>query len=161
MDVCKRLLVLIAVAFIFLGAGSVAQASPTIIGLMPGSWTCTSHGSMGTSSRRYIWTRVNAYTLQSAVHLTSGTQRASVAATLFYDAKQRQYVFMAAGTGGWFVSQATAGPDATTLHWTDTYPANRNNGWSTDRFSNGEFTMDRTWRRNGRVLSQFTHCTKS
>src|ERR1700761_3726375 len=125
-----NLLRLIAIAAISLSTIAVAQANtPTSIGILPGTWNCTTHGTSGTSTGSVTFVPITSDLVQYHwVNKTGKHAGNKGGGEWYYDTKKGEYISLGAGTGFWGVSRGMGSADAATITLTDTYPADPTNG---------------------------------
>jgi hypothetical protein len=154
---------LIAVFFGFvLSVGltvSKASAAPTALSMMPGTWSCDSHGSNGKRSSTYTFTNIGDNVMQFSWVGKIHPDRKG-AGVWYYDTKAHEYVSMGAGAGGWGVSRGSASPNDATVKLQDTYPPDPMNGTTTYHFSSNGVSYESRWSDKGKAMMQSGSCKK-
>jgi hypothetical protein len=139
-----------------------AAATPASIGILPGSWNCTTHGSTGTSTGTVAFTAVTPDLVQFRWTDTTGKNAGHKGGgEWFYDSKKGEYVALGAGTGFWGVSRGLASADATTITLTDTYPSDPANGRTTYHFAQSTISFTSDWKNNGKAMHIQQTCTRA
>lgn len=160
-----RLITMFAIALALISgavATARAAASPTSIGILSGTWNCTTHGSNGASAGTVTFTQVTPELVQYRWVDTSGKTAGNKGGGVwFFDSKKGEYVALGAGTGGWGVSRGTASADATTITLTDTYPSDPMNGTTTYHFAPSTIGFASDWKKNGKPMHSQQTCTKA
>jgi hypothetical protein len=162
----RRFLAILTIgAFCFaLSAFAHARAAqgPAILGVMLGTWNCSSQGSNGKSASSVTFTRVSDDLTQYTLAVTSGKNAGHKdAGVWYYDAKKGEFVSLGAGGYGWGVSRGPASADAMSVTFTDTYPSDPSNGTTTFRFNPGNITVTSDWKMQGKPMHSQGVCTKS
>ncbi|HET6276690.1 MAG TPA: hypothetical protein VFE16_12240 [Candidatus Cybelea sp.] len=137
-------------------------ATPASIGILPGTWNCTTHGSTGTSAGTVTFTPVLPTLVQYQYANTSGKNAGHKGSGIwFYDSKKGEYVAMGAGQDGWGVSRGSASVDATTITLIDTYPSDPANGKTTYHFAASTISFTSDWKKDGKPMHIAQTCTKA
>lgn len=157
-----KLLRLMIVAAIALSAVATAQASaPTSIGILPGTWNCTTHGSTGTSTGTVTFVPITSDLVQYHWMTKTGKHAGNKGGgEWFYDSKKSEYVSLGAGTGFWGVSRGMGPANASTITLTDTYPSDPMNGTSTFHFAQSSISYTSDWKQNGKAMHDEQTCTR-
>ena len=159
MKVTGLFAVLLAFIFVLGFAVSKAAGSPTALSMMPGTWTCDSHGSNGKRASTYTFTNIGDNIVQYSWVGKIHPDRKG-AGVWYYDTKAHEYVAMGAGPNGWGVSRGSADPNDATVKLQDTYPSDPTNGTSTYHFSSNGVSFESRWRDKGRAMIQSGTCKK-
>lgn len=144
-------------------SSAIAQAgTPASLGILPGTWNCTTHGSTGTSTGSVTFTPVMTDLVQFRwIDKTGKNAGHKGGGEWFYDAKKGQYVALGAGDGGWGVSQGKASADATSMTLTDMYPSDPTNGTTTYRFTQSKIAFTSDWKQSGKAMHIEQTCTRA
>jgi outer membrane lipoprotein-sorting protein len=160
-----RLIAISAVALAALpSAMATAQASvnPTSIGILSGTWNCTTHGSMGPSTGTVTFTQAAPDLVQfrwmDKTGKTAGNKGGGV---WFYDSKKGEYVAMNAGPGFWGVSRGLGSANAATVTLNDVYPSDPTNGTTTYHFAQSTISFTSDWKKDGKPMHIEQTCTKA
>lgn len=160
-----RLSVMFAIGLASLSiAVATAQAAmtPASIGILPGTWNCTTHGSTGTSTGTVTFTQVTPNLVQFRwADVTGKNAGRKGGGEWFYDSKKGEYVAMGAGGGSWGVSRGLANADATTVTLTDTYPSDPSNGTTIYHFAHSTIGFTSDWKKDGKPMHIEQTCTKA
>jgi hypothetical protein len=159
-----RLIATFALGFASLSS-AVATArgatTPTSIGILPGTWNCTTHGSTGTSTGTVTFTPVTANLVQYRWADLSGKNAGHKGGgEWFYDSTKGEYIALGAGTGFWGVSRGLASANATTITLTDTYPSDPTNGTTTYHFAQSTISRTSDWKKDGKPMHIQQTCTR-
>lgn len=159
-----RLLTAVAIGLAALASAvaPTSAATATSLSLLPGTWNCTTQGSMGPSTGTVTFTQV----LPNLVQLhwkdsTGKTAGLEGTGEWFYDSKKGEYVSFGAGSYGWGVSQGAGSADATTITLKDTYPNDPSNGTTTYHLSSSSIGFTSDWMQNGKAMHIEQTCTKA
>jgi hypothetical protein len=160
-----RLTAIFAIALAALSsAAATAQgtAAAAAISMLPGTWTCTTHGSTGASTGTVTFTQVSPSLLQYRYAVTSGKDAGHKGGgDWLYDSKKGEYVALGAGAGGWGVSRGAASANATTVTLTDTYPSDPTNGTTTYHFTQSTISFTSDWKKDGKPMHIQQTCTRA
>jgi hypothetical protein len=153
----------VAVAAIALSAVATASAStPKSIGILPGTWNCTTHGTTGTSTGSVTFMPINSNLVQYHwVNKTGKNAGNKGGGEWYYDSKKSEYVSLGAGTGFWGVSRGMGGADAATITLRDTYPADPTNGTTTFHFAQSTIRFTSDWKQGGKPMHSAQTCTRA
>ncbi len=162
-----QLIAAFAIGFISLSGAAIATAqgaaaSSAALNVLPGTWSCTSHGSNGPSTGTVTFTQAMPNLVQYTYAVTSGKNAGHKGAgEWLYDTKKAEYVALGAGSSGWGVSRGPASADAMTVTLADTYPSDPTNGTSTYHFAASTISYTSDWKKNGTPMHVQQTCTKS
>jgi hypothetical protein len=154
---------LIVIAAIALSAVATGQAStPTSIGILPGTWNCTTHGSTGTSTGTVTFVPITSNLVQYHWMTKTGKHAGNKGGgEWYYDSKKGEYVSLGAGTGFWGVSRGMGSADASTITMIDTYPSDPANGKSTFHFAQNTISYTSDWKNGGKAMHDQQTCTRA
>lgn len=152
----------IGLASLSSAVASAAGETPASIGILPGSWNCTTHGSTGTSTGTVTFTQVTSDLVQFHwADLTGKNAGHKGGGEWFYDSKKGEYVALGAGSGFWGVSRGAGSADATTITLKDTYPDDPTNGTSTYHFAQAAIGFTSDWKQDGKPMHIEQTCTRA
>lgn len=144
------------------GAHAAAAASPAILGVLSGTWNCTSQGPAGKGAGTVTFTHVLPNVVQFSDVVTGGKNTGHKGVGMwYYDTKKGEYVAMSAGSGGWGVSRGLTSAGAMTATLTDTYPSDPTNGTTTFHFTSSTATVSSDWKKDGKPQHFQETCTRS
>lgn len=158
-----KLLRLVAIAAFAMSAMASAQAStPMSIGILPGTWNCTTHGSTGASTGTVTFVSIAPDLVQYRWMTKTGKHAGNKGGgEWYYDSKKSEYVSLGAGTGFWGVSRGMGTADASTITLMDTYPSDPSNGKSTFHFAQSTISYTSDWKQGGKAMHDEQTCTRA
>jgi len=143
---------------------TAASSASTRLQSLVGSWSCTSKGTMGTTTSTSTASMVGDKFVKFAGTVPAAGKRPAHTSEGFlgYDATKQQWVYLEVNTlGEYSVAKSNAAPTAMTQTWVDAYPVDPNDGPSTLRFTSPtSYTLDAAWKENGKAMSSHSVCTK-
>jgi len=143
-------------------ATAQGAVTPASIGILTGTWNCTTHGSTGTSTGTVEFAQLTRDLVQFHYVDTSGRNAGHKGGgEWYYDSKKGEYVSLGAGDWGWGVSRGSASAAATTVTLIDTYPSDPSNATTTYHFSASKFSFASDWKSGGKPMHIEQTCTKA
>lgn len=143
-------------------AAAQGAAAPASMGMLPGTWNCTTRDSIGTHTGTVTFTQVTPDLVQFHWATTSGKNAGHKGGGVwFYDSSKGEYVAMGAGSGGWGVSRGSASADATMVTLKDTYPDDPTNGTTVYHFAATTINYTSNWKKDGKPMQSQQTCTKA
>jgi hypothetical protein len=145
-----------------IAGAQAAAASPAILGVLSGTWNCTSQGPSGKGTGTVTFTPVLSNLVQYSDVVTGGKNAGHKGAGMwYYDAKKGEYVALGAGSGGWGVSRGSTSASAMTATLMDTYPSDPTNGTTTFHFTSSTISFSSDWKKDGKPQHSQETCTKA
>lgn len=144
--------------------GHAAAAKPAFMTALVGTWSCTYDGPKGRQSSTMTFTAMNdAWLKETEKDGAYGKDPAHGGfASMTYDTKKHQYVYMGGTTlaNDYGTSTADASPAATSITFVAAYPADPTHGRNVITLNGNTITSHSTWTEKGKQLSGHSTCTK-
>ncbi|HUA09862.1 MAG TPA: hypothetical protein VMA98_11400 [Candidatus Acidoferrales bacterium] len=165
----SRSIFTLAVLVSLLAAGAIGAARaatlPTPLAALVGNWSCTYTGPKGSATSTYEIVKSNDLWI-SGTGDNGAYGKNPPSKTVFvwgYDTKKHLYLSMGGDTnpGDYGTSTATGPANATTLTFTNAWPADPTAEKDLWHFGNGKITVSSTWTEKGKTMTSKSVCSKT